>query len=588
MADRPIGMSPGEGPDEAFDEGTIAESDPAMLRNSAGMAIGTIISRVTGVARDIAIVAAIGFGPLADAYTLGNTLPNTIYLLLVGGALSAVFVPQLVRHLKEDADGGDAYANRLLTLTVMVLLVLAVASVLLAPWIVSLYVPDDYPPDQYELAVAFARLCLPQIFFYGVYTMLSQVLNSRHHFAAPMFAPVVNNIIVISMAVAFLFVVGDASTVQSITSEQVLWLGIGTTAGVVAQALVLIPVLGKVDYKLRPRFDFRGSGLGKTARLAGWTVAAIFANQVALLVTSRLAVEANIIASQEGVVEQGLMTFDKAYLVFMLPSSVITISLVTAMLPRMSASAAEGDLSGVAGQITNGARLIGALIVPAAALLIAFGPVVTTLVFGYGAGSGAAATYTGVVVTGFAFGLLPFSLYYLLIRGWYALEDTRTPFFVTTVFNALLVLFMVLLFEAAPAGLKILSLAVAESLAYWLALLLAWWWLSRRLHGMQTRETAGALARMLVAGVAAASVGFLVGYVLRVVGSRIVNDDLGVGYAGKPLLAGVSLLIGASITIVVYLVMCRVLIVRELDDVIALVRDRVPVLRRSRGKGTSL
>ncbi|MFM2438488.1 MAG: murein biosynthesis integral rane protein MurJ, partial [Actinomycetota bacterium] len=117
-------QAPTEGPGEALDEASLAEHSPAVMRNSAVMAVGTIVSRITGVGRDIAIVAAIGFGTLADAYTLGNTLPNTIYLLLVGGTLSAVFVPQLVRHLKSDADGGDAYANRLLTLTSLVLLVI--------------------------------------------------------------------------------------------------------------------------------------------------------------------------------------------------------------------------------------------------------------------------------------------------------------------------------------------------------------------------------------------------------------------------------------------------------------------------------
>lgn len=578
-----FGEPPEDGPGEVLSDSPTAGTDAGMLRNSAVMAVGTIVSRITGVGRDIAIVAAIGFGTLADAYTLGNTLPNTIYLLLVGGALGAVFVPQLIQHLKEDADGGDAYGNRLITITALVLLLLSITSVLAAPWIVGLYIPDDYPVRDYEVAVAFARFFLPQIFFYGLYTMLSQVLNSRGHFAMPMFAPIANNVIVISMAIGFLWYSGSSTTVATITPAQITWLGIGTTLGVMVQSLILIPVLRRVSFRYRPRFDFRGSGLGATAKLAGWTVAMVLANQVALLVTTRLATGANILATEEGTVAQGLMTFDKAYLVFQLPNSVITISIVTAMLPRMSHAAADGNLRGVADQLSSGARLVAALIIPASAVLVAFGPLLTTLVFNYGAGSGASATYTGVVVSTFALGSLPFALFYMLIRGWYSLSDTRSPFFVTVIFSLLLVTFAVLFYSLAPTSLKVASLALGESVAYWLAILVAWWWLARRLNGLHTKATAAALARMLLAGVVAGVVGFLVSLGLRTVFSRVTGDALDLGLAGRPVLALVTLACGGAAIALTYVVVCRLLRVREIDDGLALVRQRVPILRRSGG-----
>jgi putative peptidoglycan lipid II flippase len=579
------GEPPDEGPGEAIDDARFTESDPGMLRSSAVMAVGTIVSRITGVGRDIAVVAAIGFGTLADAYTLGNTLPNTIYLLLVGGALGAVFVPQLVRHLKEDADGGDAYANRLITLTGIVLLVLSVVSVLAAPWIVSLYVPEGYPERDYNLAVAFARFFLPQIFFYGLYTMLSQVLNSRRHFAMPMFAPIANNVIVVVMALGFLAFAGSDTTVATITPAQITWLGIGTTLGVVVQSLVLIPVLRRVSFRYRPRFDFRGYGLGATAKLAGWTVAMVLANQIALLVTTRLATGANVLASEEGTVAQGLMTFDKAYLVYMLPTSVITISIVTAMLPRMSSAAADGDLRGVADQIANGARLVGVLIVPAAGVLIVFGPILTTLVFNYGAGSGAAATYTGFVVSVFALGLLPFGLFYLLIRGWYALSDTRSPFVVTVVFSTLLVVFAVFFYGLAPTRLKVASLALGESVAYWLAIVVAWWWLSRRLGGLHTRSTVSTLSRMVAAGVVATATCFAVVLAIRTGYQGLTGSEVGMGMAGHQLLAIVTLAVGGLALALVYFGTCRLLRVREVDDAVAMVSDRLPFLNRRGGTG---
>ncbi len=142
--------------------------------------------------RDVAMTAALGFFLVSDAFSLGNSLPTVVYILVIGGALNAVFIPQLVRRMKEDADGGKAYADRLLTLVASALLVLSVVAVAVAPWIVDLYTPDDYPQNEFDLAVAFARLCLPQIFFYGLYAMLSQVLNSRGRFGAPMFTPIAN------------------------------------------------------------------------------------------------------------------------------------------------------------------------------------------------------------------------------------------------------------------------------------------------------------------------------------------------------------------------------------------------------------
>jgi len=246
---------------DAAAEATPAGTSASVLRSSVLMGTGTIASRIGGVVRGIALASALGAGTLADTFSLGNTLPNVVYILIVGGALNAVFIPELVRHMKDDGDDGQGYADRLITLVGAALLAVSIGAVLLAPWIVSLYAPQ-YSANDHDLATAFARFCLPQIFFYGVYTMLSQVLNARGHFGAPTFAPLLNNLIAIATFLLFIAVAGQARiSATTLPPSQIALLGIGTTLGVAAQALVLVPVLVRARYVWRPNFQWRGAGL---------------------------------------------------------------------------------------------------------------------------------------------------------------------------------------------------------------------------------------------------------------------------------------------------------------------------------------
>ncbi|MFM7145099.1 MAG: murein biosynthesis integral membrane protein MurJ, partial [Actinomycetales bacterium] len=324
----------------------------SLARSSSAMALGTIASKVTGVLRDVAAAAALGFYIVADAFSLGNSLPTIVYILLIGGALNAVFVPQLVRRMKEDPDGGIGYANRLLTAAGLALILLSALAVICAPWIVDLYTPDDYPTGAYDLAVAFARLCLPQMIFYGIYAMLTQVLNSRGTFGLPMFAPIANNIVAIGTFMLFIVVAGTSAAADGqLSSDQVLILGVGTTLGVAVQALILIPVLRRSGYHWRPRFDWRDSGLGHASRLAAWTLGLVLVNQLAYLVITRLTVQANVNAAAAGTVAAGLTTYQKAHLIFILPHSVVTVSIVAATLPLLSRLAHAGDRNKVGQEI---------------------------------------------------------------------------------------------------------------------------------------------------------------------------------------------------------------------------------------------
>lgn len=547
----------------------------ALLGPSTVMATGTVVSRITGIARDIALAAALGFYLVSDAYSLGNALPTIIYILVVGGALNAVFIPQLVRRMEKDDDGGDAYADRLITLTGSVLLALSILAVVAAPWIVNLYTPADYPQSQYDLAVAFARLCLPQIFFYGAYTMLSQVLNARGTFGAPMFAPIANNIVTITTFVLFIIVAGTSAAADgALTTGQVLLLGIGTTAGVVVQAAILVPILGRAGYRWRPRFDWRGQGLGKAAKLAGWTVGLVLVNQITYIVITRLAAQANVDAADSGATAAGITTYQKAHLVFMLPHSVITISIVTALLPALSRLAHEGKLKEVGEDVAGAMRLVAALVVPITAMLFVLGSDVSVLLFGYGAATTNQAAVMGDVVSIFMIGLLPFTLFYVLLRGFYAMEDTRTPFVVTVIFSVIMLALVLWLFAfltdlgvTSAGGPQIAGIALGYALAYWCGFVVLWWWLARRLGSLQSGATAWVLLRLLIAGGIAVLVAGL---------TRTATLDLLIGDGLNTQLTSLVLILAAVIVgVPAFFLAAWLLRVREVSAAVTMVKSRV-------------
>lgn len=547
----------------------------ALLGPSSIMATGTVVSRITGIARDIALAAALGFYLVSDAYSLGNSLPTIVYILVVGGALNAVFIPQLVRRMENDDDGGNAYADRLITLTGSILLILSMLAVIAAPWIVDLYTPSDYPKAEYDLAVAFARLCLPQIFFYGAYTMLSQVLNSRGKFGAPMFAPIANNVVAIVTFSLFIAIAGTSAAADGVlTTSQVLLLGIGTTLGVVLQAVILLPVLSRAGYRWRPRFDWRGQGLGKAAKLAGWTVGLVLVNQITYIVITRLAAQANVDAAATGATAAGITTYQKAHLVFMLPHSVITISIVTALLPALSRLAHDGKLREVGEDVAGAMRLVAALIVPVAALLFVVGSDLSVLLFGYGAATTQQAAVMGDIVSIFMIGLLPFTLFYVLLRGFYAMEDTRTPFFVTVIFSAVMLVLVVWLFSilsglgvTSAGGPQVAAIALGYVLAYWVGFLILWWWLAHRLGSMNSGRTAWVLVRLTIAGIVAV----LITTVARVA----AVDILPIGGLNAQMTSLVLIVLSGVVGVPIFIISAWVLRVREVSTAFAMVKSRV-------------
>lgn len=548
-----------------------------LLGSSAVMATGTVISRVTGVARDIALTAALGFYLVSDAYSLGNTMPNVLYILVIGGALNAVFIPQLVRRMKDDADGGQAYADRLITLAGVVLLTFSIAAVLLAPVLVDLYATSAYDDSQRELATAFARLCLPQIFFYGVYALLSQVLNARGKFGAPMFAPILNNIVAIATFILFIVIAGTSAAADgALTPDQVALLGIGTTLGVALQALILIPVLMRAGYRWRPRFDWRGSGLGKAGHLAVWTLLLVVVNQAGYIAITRLATLANVNAAAAGTTPAGLTTYQKAHLIFMLPHSVITVSIVTALLPALSRIAHSGRLHQVGADVAGAMRLVAALIIPIGAVLMIVSPGIAVLLFGYGAATPDQAQLAGLITSVFMLGLLPFTLFYVLFRGFYAVEDTRTPFFASLLMNVVALGVAIPLFYAVTGGAQVASLAFGYVCGFWATFVLAWILLARRLGGLDSWATLRSLLRMVIAGFIAFCVMFGAEAALT---AYVTGDD-----PANTLGVLIDVIVLSAVGLGVYLAAAWAMRIHEVGDVVALIQRKV-LRRRAASSG---
>lgn len=531
-----------------------------LVRSSAVMAAGTVVSRALGFARTAVVAAALGTALTADTFTVANTVPNILYILLAGGVLNAVFVPQLVRAMKDGEERGQAYTDRLLTVAVLVLAGITLAATLAAPLIIQVYA-RSLSSGEAAVAVAFAFWCLPQIFFYGLYTLLGQVLNARGSFGPMMWAPVVNNLVAIGGGLAFLALFAvEPDRPESLSPTEIAFFGGVTTLGVVTQALVLVPVLRRTGFRYRPRFDVRGVGLGRAGDLARWTLLFVLVNQLAYVVIVNLAT--NAAKRAEDVLNYGIgfFPYSSAYLVFILPHSIITVSVVTGVLPQLSRDAAEEALSEVRRRLSEAWRLTAVGIVPAAAGYLALAPELTGVIFA--ANPAPAATYIGYLVMAFAVGLPFFSAQYVVLRGFYAFEDTRTPFFLQVGIAATNVLVALAAYAVLPLRLKMIGVALAYGVAYAVGLWLSTRLLSRRVGGLDGSSVLRTYVRLAAATAPAAGAAWAV--------AQLVGRALGDGLVGS----AASLASGALVLLAGYLLGTRLLHVREVRDVLAVVRRR--------------
>jgi putative peptidoglycan lipid II flippase len=484
-----------------------------LFRASGVMAIGTILSRITGFFRAILGVAVLGTALLADTYNVANTMPNILYNLLVGGALTAIFVPQLVRSFA-DEDGGDGFASRLVTTISGILLLLVIVGVIFAPALVRLYAPEFSTvgfETENQIAIAFTRYCLPQIFFLGLFTMLGQVANARGSFAPLMWAPIANNLVVIAVFAGVLLF-QNSITLDTVTDAQIQLLGWGTTLGIVVQALILIPVVKRSGIHLRIRFGLHG--LGKSFSLAGWTLVYVLISQLGYLVTVNVATSAAVRSSQEGITTGvGFTPFTAAYYIMLLPYSIVTISIVTALLPHLSKLAIEKNVIEVRKQLIRAIKMVGVITVPSAVALFFFGPLMTeALYFGISLQD---SRYIGQVLSALSLGLVAFSINLILIRGFNAFEDTRTQVVSIFIINIISIALSYVFLYTLDSQQVTIGLGVAFSASYIVGLFITLGLLKKHVGKLAFSTFAGHHAKLFGASFLAMAPLFALMYLLE-------------------------------------------------------------------------
>lgn len=491
---------------------------PGLLRSNVVVAVGTALSRVTGLVRIAALGYALGLTLLADAYNLANSSPNILYELLLGGVLSAALVPLFTQHVEEDdADATSA----VVTVALVALVVVTVLAVVAAPLVIRVYLDPSAP--SYDTTVDLARLLLPEILFYGWMALGSALLNARRRFFAPAWAPVLNNVLVIAVVLLVAHILRDGEPEFLGWSDRtavITLLGVGSTLGIAVMSLALVPALRRAGVRLQPRFEPRHPAVARLVRLSGWTVGYVAANQVALVVVFRL-------AGGEG--EGALSTYVYAFTFFQLPHGLLAVSIMTTFAPELARSFLRHDRRGFQAQASLGLRMTALFVLPAAAAYVVLGRPLVSMLLERGLLGGDDVGELGDTLSAFAVGLLGFSAYLFIVRCFFARRDARTPFLLNVVENiANVVLAIVLVGSFGVQG-----LAAAYAVAYLVAAVLAFAVLESRVPGFDVRGLAGSVGRLVLAAVTAALAGDVV--------ADAVGDDTGWGAVARSVAGGLTI-----------------------------------------------
>jgi putative peptidoglycan lipid II flippase len=533
--------------------GDAGRHSTRLLRSTAVVGLGTALSRVTGFLRVAAIAYAIGAGALAGTYSYANETPNMLYELLLGGVLTATLVPQFVRHVERE---DDEAVNAIMTVAITALVVVAVLGVLLAPLIVkafTLRAEGASRAAQQDVATTLVRFFMPQMLFYGFTALATALLNAHRRFVAAAFAPILNNLVVIAIFLSLPRVLDGPITLARVRDDTalLLTLGLGTTAGIASVAIALYPALLSAGVRLRPVFAWRHRAVQTMARLSGWTFGYVIANQIALWIVLILA------NGRDG----GPFIYLSAYAFFQLPHGLLAVSLMTTIAPEMASAAERRDLRALRERLSFGLRLTTFVIVPCAAVFISLARPIVVALLQRGAFSAGDAKVVAHTIAGFSIGLVAFSIYLFALRAFYSVHDTRTPFLLNCVENALnIALAFPLYYLFGVPG-----LAVAFAGAYGGAAVLTLAVLNRRLGDLDGRRFASTLTRSLAAGGLVAAVAWLVA---RIIGWSSFWAALG------------STAIGAVAGFAVYFAVAAALHARELDDLWSLFAPRVRRGRR--------
>lgn len=548
----------------------VRDEQPSVVHSSAIMAIGSLASRVTGLIRTVAIGAALGAAVIGNDYNLSNTLPNMVYELLLGGVLASVLVPFLMRARLRDADRGDAYAQRLLTLATVLLGAATVLAVAVAPLLTKLFTVtarDPRPgPADLHLITTLSYLILPEIFFYGMAALLAAILNTRGHFAAPTWTPILNNVVVIVTAGLYLLLPSvpksqlDPST---IATAQVLVLGIGTTLGIVVQAAGLWPALRRVNFRWKWRFDWRELHLRDLGRASSWMLAYVVVSQAALVILIILLTSAGARKLPDGSLAPGITIYNSAFLIFMMAHGIVAVSIMTAMMPRLSASAASGRFADLARQFAQGTRLSAVILIPATAAYIVLGRPLAITLFQFGQFTHQEALQTGTAISMAAIGLVPFAISQMQLFAFYAMPDTRTPALLNMPVAVLRIIADVVFYLVLPYALVTAGMMMANTVSYVLAAAIGYQLLRKRIGRLGLGETMRALARLAgAAALAAVPTWFLV---------LICQHALGTG----KIPSAITLVAGGVVLIGGYVVASIALRATDITEVATMVRGRL-------------
>jgi putative peptidoglycan lipid II flippase len=542
--------------------------EPSLVRSTALMATGTLLSRITGLLRVTVLVATLGVGEsrLADVYNVANTTPNILYELVLGGILSSIFVPVFVevRNLRGQRQAWHV-ARATMTIAIVGLGLLAGIAMLAAPWIIRLYVHSGTPAERaeaVELGGQLLAMFMPQIVFYGVGAVMTGLLNAHRRFGVPMFAPILNNLVVIAVGLSFHALVGQqVPQVGEVTTGQKLLLGLGTTAGVAAMTLVQWPFLRRIGFRFHFVWNWRDRAIRKMATLSAYTVGYVVTNQLGYLLVPVLAYG----------VQGGYTAYTTAFIFFQLPHGVFAVSVMTALLPPLSEQAVAADWDAFRATLARGIRLTAAVLLPAALGYLALAGPIVRLLLEHGVVTEESTSLLVPVLMVFVLGLVPFSTFQLVLRAFYALQDTRTTFRVNLVSVGVNVVVDLLLFNLLPQRWKIPGLAFGHVSSYTVGSALLLYLLSRRIGGLEGSRVMAAVGRMLVAGLV------MLGTTLLIVRGVAAAIDPGLARDLVTVVAGVA--VGAG----TYLATARLLRVEELSMLLDLVRRRSRTVGGRRG-----
>ncbi|GIG57975.1 lipid II flippase MurJ [Longispora fulva] len=545
-----LAVVPAEAPQPAR-SGAPAAEEKSIGRSSAGMALGSLVSRGTGFLRTLLVTAALG-SAVGDAYTNATLFPGMVYELLLGGVLSSVLVPLLVRARDSDDDRGEKYTQRLLTAAVLFLGLATLLAVAAAPLLARIVANGA----QLDLTTTWAYMVLPTIFFYGLAALFAAVLNTRGHFAAPMWAPILNNLVLCGAAGLVLVMTTAKPTLADTPTGTVWIIGLGTASGIVLQAVSLIPALRKVGFRWAWRFDFRALRLREIARLGGWMVCYVAVSQVAVFAIAKLA----SYASDKH--EPGILIYNNVYLLMMMAHGIVAVSILTALMPRLSAAAAAGRNHEVVDYLAKGTRLVVVLLAPISVIYMVLNVPIGVTLFKAGNFEQADALSTGIVTAAAAFALIPFAVSQLQTFAFYSLPDTRTPALINIPVVAVRIGVDVLWWLLFSLSSLAAGLMFGNALSFLAAVGLSGLLLRRRLGPLGLRAIGITVAKVAGAALVATAAGYAVTLPFDPeTGGKVYN--------------ALVLVLGSAVIGLVYLGVAHLLRIAEVTEAIGMVKRKL-------------